>query len=142
MRVVVAVTVTVTVWTLIVLKFFYPLVRRTCLGVARFALRSPAHLAGFVGGLLAVPDHAHRHLTAVPAGRPASEQAGDGATVDRQVDAGDEAGVLRAEEGDDLPEVGGVAHDARRDASRQRSEVAAVELRHPVGGVHAGLHAS
>ena len=54
-QVVVVVTLTVTVWTLIVLQFFYPVVRRTCLGVARFALRSPAHLAGFVGGLLAVP---------------------------------------------------------------------------------------
>jgi hypothetical protein len=54
-QVVVAVTLTVTVWTLIVLQFFYPVVRRGCLGVARFALRSPAHLAGFVGGLLAVP---------------------------------------------------------------------------------------
>jgi sodium-dependent phosphate cotransporter len=54
-QVVVAVTLTVTVWTLIVLQFFYPAVRRGCLGVARFALRSPAHLAGFVGGLLAVP---------------------------------------------------------------------------------------
>ena len=42
-------------WTLIVLQFVYPPVRRACLGVARFALRSPAHLAGFVGGLLAVP---------------------------------------------------------------------------------------
>ena len=54
-QVVVAVTLTVTVWTLIVLQFFYPAVRRGCLGVARLALRSPAHLAGFVGGLLAVP---------------------------------------------------------------------------------------
>jgi Na+/phosphate symporter len=54
-QVVVAVTLTVTVWTLVVLQFFYPVVRRGCLGVARFALRSPAHLAGFVGGLLAVP---------------------------------------------------------------------------------------
>jgi solute carrier family 34 (sodium-dependent phosphate cotransporter) len=54
-QVVVVVTLTVTMWTLIVLQFFYPAVRRTCLGVARFALRSPAHLAGFVGGLLAVP---------------------------------------------------------------------------------------
>jgi hypothetical protein len=54
-QVVVAVTLTVTIWTLIVLQFFYPAVRRGCLGVARFALRSPAHLAGFVGGLLAVP---------------------------------------------------------------------------------------
>ena len=54
-QVVVAVTLTVTVWTLIVLQFFYPVVRRGCLGVARFALRSPAHLVGFVGGLLAVP---------------------------------------------------------------------------------------
>ena len=49
-------------------------------------------------------------------GRPASEQAGDGAPVDRQVDAGDEAGVLGAEEGHDLAEVVGVAHEAGGDA--------------------------
>ena len=54
-QVVVTVTITVTLWTLIVLQFAYRPVRRGCLGIARFALRSPAHLAGFVGGLLAVP---------------------------------------------------------------------------------------
>jgi hypothetical protein len=54
-QVVVVVTLTVTVWTLILLQLFYPVVRRTLLGVARFVLRSPVHLAGFVGGLLAFP---------------------------------------------------------------------------------------
>ena len=54
-QVVVTVTITVTLWTLIVLQFAYQPVRRGCLGIARFALRSPVHLAGFVGGLLAVP---------------------------------------------------------------------------------------
>ena len=54
-RVVVAVTVAVTVWTLIVLAFLYPLVRRVCLGIARRALRSRTRLAGFVVLLLAAP---------------------------------------------------------------------------------------
>jgi Na+/phosphate symporter len=54
-RVVAAVTSTVTVWTLLVLLFCYPLVRRACLGIARRALLSRRHLAGFVVALLAVP---------------------------------------------------------------------------------------
>jgi len=54
-RVVVAVTVTVTVWTLIVLAVFFPLVRRVCLGIARRALLSRARLAAFVVLLLSAP---------------------------------------------------------------------------------------
>lgn len=54
-RVVVAVTLAVTVWTLVVLAAAYPLLRRLCLGVASRALRSQPRLALFVGGLFAVP---------------------------------------------------------------------------------------
>ncbi len=54
-RVVVAVTSTVTLWTLVVLVFLYPLVRRACLGLAARALLSQRHLAAFVVVLLAVP---------------------------------------------------------------------------------------
>ena len=54
-RVVVAVTMAVTVWTLALLTFAYPTLRRLCLGFARAALRSPPRLAGFTAGLLAVP---------------------------------------------------------------------------------------
>lgn len=54
-RVVVAVTSTVTVWTLFILLCCFPLVRRACLGFARRALLSKRHLAGFVCTLLAVP---------------------------------------------------------------------------------------
>jgi Rrf2 family protein len=54
-RVVFAVTVTVTVWTLCILTFAYPLLRRVCLGAARRALMSRARLATFVGILFAIP---------------------------------------------------------------------------------------
>ena len=54
-RVVVAVTISVTVWTLMLLTFFYPLVRRVCLGTANWILVSHKRLAGFVLVLLAVP---------------------------------------------------------------------------------------
>ncbi|MDP9387140.1 MAG: Rrf2 family transcriptional regulator [Actinomycetota bacterium] len=54
-RVVVAVTLSVTVWTVALLALFYPLLRRLCLGVARRALRSPARLAAFVALLFAMP---------------------------------------------------------------------------------------
>lgn len=54
-RVVVAVTVSVTAWTLVVMIFFYPLVRRFCLAAATAALQSPRRLAGFVAGLLLFP---------------------------------------------------------------------------------------
>ena len=54
-RVVVAVTVAVTIWTMVLLVFAYPLVRRFCLAVATGALRSEKRLAGFVAGLLTVP---------------------------------------------------------------------------------------
>ncbi|MDP9006240.1 MAG: hypothetical protein M3N15_04905 [Actinomycetota bacterium] len=54
-RVVVAVTLAVTVWTLGLLAFVYPTLRRVCLGFARAALRSPPRLAGFTAALLAVP---------------------------------------------------------------------------------------
>jgi Na+/phosphate symporter len=54
-RVVVAVTGGVTVWTLFLLIACYPLVRRFALGVARWALTSKKHLAGFVAVLFLVP---------------------------------------------------------------------------------------
>jgi sodium-dependent phosphate cotransporter len=54
-RVVVAVTGGVTVWTLFLLVACYPLVRRFALGVANWALRSKKHLAGFVAVLFVVP---------------------------------------------------------------------------------------
>ena len=54
-RVVVAVTSTVTVWTLVVLLCCFPLVRRVCLGIAARALVSRKHLAAFVVALLVVP---------------------------------------------------------------------------------------
>lgn len=54
-RVVVAVTAGVTVWTLFLLVACYPLVRRFALGVARWALTSKKHLAGFVVVLFTVP---------------------------------------------------------------------------------------
>lgn len=54
-QVVVAVTVGVTVWTLLLLLVAYPQVRSLCLGTARWALTSRRHLAGFVLALLAVP---------------------------------------------------------------------------------------
>jgi hypothetical protein len=54
-RVVVAVTLSVTVWTLILLTFFYPVVRRICLGTANWILVSHKRLAAFVLVLLAVP---------------------------------------------------------------------------------------
>ena len=54
-RVVVAVTVAVTAWTLLLLAFAYPLLRRFCLGVARRALHSRPRLAAFVAALFAVP---------------------------------------------------------------------------------------
>lgn len=54
-RVVVAVTLSVSVFTVFVLTFMYPALRRMCLGVANFVLVSPVRLAVFVGALLAVP---------------------------------------------------------------------------------------
>lgn len=54
-RVVIAVTVAVAVWTVVLLAFLYPLLRRVCLGVARRALRSPARLATCVAVLFVVP---------------------------------------------------------------------------------------
>lgn len=54
-RVVVAVTSTVTVWTLAVLLVAYPLVRRLCLGAARRALTSRRHLGAFVALLFLTP---------------------------------------------------------------------------------------
>jgi solute carrier family 34 (sodium-dependent phosphate cotransporter) len=54
-RVVLAVTVAVTAWTLVLLGLAYPLLRRTCLGVARRALRSPRRLLAFAGVLFAIP---------------------------------------------------------------------------------------
>ncbi|MDP9419098.1 MAG: hypothetical protein M3P53_02935 [Actinomycetota bacterium] len=54
-RVVLAVTMAVTVWTLALLTFAYPTLRRLCLGLARGALRSPPRLAAFTAVLLTVP---------------------------------------------------------------------------------------
>jgi Na+/phosphate symporter len=54
-RVVVAATVSVTVLTLLVLLFVYPLYRRVCLGIAQRALASPVRLAVFAAVLFAVP---------------------------------------------------------------------------------------
>ena len=54
-RVVVAVTLAVTVWTLFLLTFCYPLVRRVCLGIARRALESRQRLVAFVAVLFVVP---------------------------------------------------------------------------------------
>jgi hypothetical protein len=53
--VVVAVTIGVTVWTVMLLLVAYPQVRALCLGVARWSLTSRKHLAGFVAVLLGVP---------------------------------------------------------------------------------------
>jgi sodium-dependent phosphate cotransporter len=54
-RVVAAVTIAVTAWTLFLLTFCYPWLRRGCLGVARWVLTSRRHLAGFVVVLFAIP---------------------------------------------------------------------------------------
>lgn len=54
-RVVVAVTAVVTVWTLFLLVTAYPLLRRVLLGVARRILASNRRLAGFAAALLLVP---------------------------------------------------------------------------------------
>ena len=54
-RVVVAVTITVTVWTLFLLTFCYPQLRRLCLGFARWILTSHKRLGAFAGFLFAIP---------------------------------------------------------------------------------------
>ena len=54
-RVVVAITLTVTVWTLFLLAFFYPLLRRASLGVTNRVLRSKTGMATFAGVLFLVP---------------------------------------------------------------------------------------
>lgn len=54
-RVVVAVTVVVTVWTLALLTFAYPLLRRLMLGAARQVLASNPRLASFAVALFVVP---------------------------------------------------------------------------------------
>jgi sodium-dependent phosphate cotransporter len=54
-RVVVAVTSVVTVWTLLLLVTAYPLLRRILLGLARRILASNRRLAGFAAVLLLVP---------------------------------------------------------------------------------------
>jgi solute carrier family 34 (sodium-dependent phosphate cotransporter) len=54
-RVVAAVTISVTVWTLFLLTFCYPWLRTGCLGIARWVLTSRKHLAGFVIALFAIP---------------------------------------------------------------------------------------
>ncbi|MCI3948719.1 MAG: hypothetical protein K0R11_653, partial [Acidimicrobiales bacterium] len=54
-RVVVAVTITVSVWTVALLALAYPLLRTVLLGVARRALESRPRLAAFAAALFAVP---------------------------------------------------------------------------------------
>ncbi|QYG95082.1 hypothetical protein HC251_23385 [Iamia sp. SCSIO 61187] len=54
-RVVVAVTSVVTVWTLLLLLTAYPLLRRILLGIARRVLATNRRLAGFAAVLLLVP---------------------------------------------------------------------------------------
>jgi len=54
-RVVVAVTVSVTLWTVFLLVTAYPLLRRVLLKVARTALQSTPRLAAFGAILFAVP---------------------------------------------------------------------------------------
>jgi predicted nucleotidyltransferase len=54
-RVVVAVTLAVSVLTVVFLAAFYPLLRRVCLGFAARVLVSPARLAAFVVVLFAAP---------------------------------------------------------------------------------------
>ena len=54
-RVVVAVTLVVTAWTLFLLVTCYPLLRRVMLGVARRILASNPRLAGFAAPLCLVP---------------------------------------------------------------------------------------
>ncbi|MDP9454181.1 MAG: hypothetical protein M3P97_12585 [Actinomycetota bacterium] len=54
-RVVVAVTVAVTAWTLVLLALGYPLLRRFCLAFANRALGSTSRLAAFTVVLLGVP---------------------------------------------------------------------------------------
>jgi sodium-dependent phosphate cotransporter len=54
-QVVVAVTVSVTAWSLVLLTCCYPLLRRVLLAVARRILATPARLVAFVAALFAVP---------------------------------------------------------------------------------------
>jgi len=54
-RVVVAVTIAVSVWTVLLLAVAYPLLRRVLLGVARRALVSRTRLAAFAAALFVVP---------------------------------------------------------------------------------------
>lgn len=54
-RVVVAVTITVTIWTLVLLTFAYPLLRRIVLDIATWTLRSQGRLATFAAVLFVVP---------------------------------------------------------------------------------------
>ena len=44
-----------TVWTVLVLAFAYPLLRKVVLGISRRVLASPARLVGFTAALLLVP---------------------------------------------------------------------------------------
>jgi Na+/phosphate symporter len=54
-RIVATVTVAVTLWTLVLLAFAYPLLRKVCLGIAGRALESRTRLATFMVVLLGVP---------------------------------------------------------------------------------------
>ncbi|WP_421118753.1 hypothetical protein ACE2AJ_15505 [Aquihabitans daechungensis] len=54
-RVVLVISLTVTIWTLVLLAFAYPLLRKVILGLARRILATPARLVGFTACLLIVP---------------------------------------------------------------------------------------
>jgi len=54
-RVVIAITLCVTVWTVAILAFAYPLLRKVILGVSRRVLASPTRLATFTACLLLIP---------------------------------------------------------------------------------------
>ena len=55
MQVVVAVTLSVLTWSLILLTFCYPLMRRVVLAAARRILQTPARLVAFVAVMFTVP---------------------------------------------------------------------------------------
>jgi solute carrier family 34 (sodium-dependent phosphate cotransporter) len=54
-QVVVAVTISVTIWTLLLLTFAYPQLRSFCLGFARWVLTSHKRLGAFAAGLFIIP---------------------------------------------------------------------------------------
>src|SRR3546814_20455222 len=79
------------------------------------------------GTCSAVTPSAQRNTATCLIMGPTLLEARVGAAVDRDVGAGDEAGLLGAQEGDDRPEVAGVAQEPDRHAGRRTRRVAAVE---------------